>query len=86
MNNKHRENLIIGVLIIGLFGAFLLGLWGGATLGNKQTAKYFEKEIALLKEKETYLVGRLHALHGIESSEYADGQYFFMRKGKKSRL
>jgi hypothetical protein len=77
---------IIIFFFVGWIGMFFVG----SLIGNNQATKYYGKEISIIKEacleKEMYLVGRLHAVHGISSSEEINGEYYFYRNGKKCKL
>ena len=89
MANKNMYSTVMAFVI------FLAGFFGGAVVADVQNKKYAVKDertcphvqqIAQLKAQEIYLVGRLHALHGIDSSEYKGGEYSFWRNGKKNKL
>jgi hypothetical protein len=77
-------------VIMFFFLGWVAMFFSGALMGNNQATKYYEKETTRIKqeftEKEMYLVGRLHAMHGIPSSEISNGEYYFYRNGKKCKL
>ena len=87
LNRKRFETWEI---IIFFFVGWTVMFFAGALMGDHQSTKYYEKEISSIKkeftEKETYLVGRLHAMHGISSSEEIKGEYYFYRNGQKIKL
>ena len=88
MNNYRIVlDIVFGFLIL------LAGFTAGAIVTDAKMSTHLndqitsmKAEISALKEKETYLVGRLHAVHGIGSSECKDGKYYFLREGKKNNL
>ena len=74
-------------IIIFFFAGWTVMFFAGALMGNHQATKYYVGEISSIvgeissikeefSEKERYLVGRLHAIHGISSSEEIKGEYY----------
>lgn len=72
--------------IVIIFMLCIIAFFGGVVVGDRQAERYFQTEIDKLEEGEAYLVGRLHALHGIYESEKHNGKYYYYRNGKKCRL